>query len=226
MKSKKFKLIINILAWVIVGLAVGLAVVNVVMKASNKVFFLGNSANVFIITDSMEPTIPVRTYILIEKVDPKDLKEDDIITFYSSDPTIYGNLNTHRIVGVATRSDGKLVFTTQGDNNPIADIYTVTEDAVVGRYVKSLPLMTVFGRFFMSVPGLIVILLMILAMGCSMFLPNMLKKAEDESKKTSAEQKQKLIDEMVKAEVERLKRADEAEKASSDNDKNNDDTAN
>ncbi|MFA5154677.1 MAG: signal peptidase I, partial [Clostridia bacterium] len=77
-----------------------------------------------IISRSMEPDIPKNTFILIQRVDPELLKEGDIITFYSSDPTIKGLPNTHRIIQIIFEDNQKL-FVTKGDANAIPDLYDV-----------------------------------------------------------------------------------------------------
>lgn len=87
-------------------------------------------------TGSMEPTIPTNSLIVVKKVDPSDVKEGDIICFYSSDPKIEGLPNTHRVIDVESES-GKYVFTTKGDASEIPDKYKVSGDRVVGRFIKS-----------------------------------------------------------------------------------------
>ena len=218
MKNKKAKLIINIATWVILGLVVVFAVMNIVLKSTNQVFFLFGRANLFVITNSMEPTIPERTYIGIEKVSPSDVKVGDVITFYSDDPTIYGSLNTHRVTEIKTDAGGKLVFHTKGDNNQSADSYPVPEDKLVGRYTGNLAVMTFLGRFFMSTGGLIVILFLIIAMAVYMILPMFRKKPQEPEKTVSEEEKQKLIEEMIRAEVEKLKQSETNKDKTSDGD--------
>ena len=85
-------------------------------------------------TDSMSPTFTSGDRIICEEVAPEDLREGDIITYWT---VIDGErvLNTHRIVGIYEDSDG-LIFETQGDNNNSPDPLTVHENDVVGRYVR------------------------------------------------------------------------------------------
>lgn len=88
-------------------------------------------------TGSMEPTIHTNTLIIMKKTDPADIKVDDIICFYSTDPKIMNIPNTHRVVEI-NMEDGKPVFTTKGDANYLQDDYTVTGDRLVGVYQGSL----------------------------------------------------------------------------------------
>lgn len=82
-----------------------------------------------ILTGSMEPEIKPGDYILVKKVAAKELSAEDIITFYSSDPALRGNANTHRIVSI----DGDSI-TTKGDANAIEDKYKTSVKNVVGKY--------------------------------------------------------------------------------------------
>lgn len=84
-------------------------------------------------TPSMEPLYPVGSVVITKKGDTKDLVVGDVISFYSDDPAIYGKPNTHRILEIRTNATNKTYFITKGDNNPIADGYTVDEDKVIGK---------------------------------------------------------------------------------------------
>ena len=86
----------------------------------------------YIVSGSMEPTIPMGAAIVVHKSDAYHM--DDIITFISSDTAIYGRPNTHRIVG-QTEIDGQKAYITKGDANPIADELPVLEKDVYGKVV-------------------------------------------------------------------------------------------
>ena len=83
-----------------------------------------------VVTGSMEPSLHVGDFIIIETVDTATLREGDIISYYSEQSDIYGKLVTHRISAV--NEDG--TFTTFGDANPVADELAVRPDQIVGRY--------------------------------------------------------------------------------------------
>ena len=99
-----------------------------------------------IISGSMEDTIPEGTYILIKKVDASSVKKDDIICFYSTDTSIYGMLNTHRVIEDPIKTDTGIEFVTKGDANSAKDKVNASGDRLVGVYVKKLDSLTAFSN--------------------------------------------------------------------------------
>jgi len=79
-------------------------------------------------TESMTPKLKVGEMIMTKEAD--DLKPGDIISFYSDDPAIKNQVNTHRIVAI---KDGG--FITKGDSNPFVDAYFVRRETVIGKVV-------------------------------------------------------------------------------------------
>lgn len=92
-----------------------------------------------VLSDSMEPEFGSGDCILVKEAEPEELAVGDIITFHSADPTLEGNLNTHRIVDIVKDyTNDELVFYTKGDNNSWNDDYPTCYEDVVGKYVKTL----------------------------------------------------------------------------------------
>jgi signal peptidase I len=85
-------------------------------------------------TGSMEPTIRTNEAIIVKQTDVASLEVGDIISFYSKDPSLNGEVNTHRIVEIE-KDDDHYYFTTKGDANNSNDLYTTTEEDIVGRLV-------------------------------------------------------------------------------------------
>ena len=119
-----------------------------------KINFIGKYAVVRILTQSMEPTIRTGDYILVEKVDAKALQTGEIIIFYSRDPSIFGQLNTHRILSFS--ENGNIV--TKGDNNPRQDDYEVAREDVAGRYVTNLDFLTGVFKIFSKPVGYVALI--------------------------------------------------------------------
>lgn len=130
---KKFFKVFSIILSVLIFAFCLMTFVMVAISASKKtVPSIFNISVLSLSTKSMDPTYKVGDLVVVKKVDASTLKEGDVISFYSTDPDIYGFPNTHRIVGVEN-NNGSLTFTTKGDNNPSADKYAVEESRVIGK---------------------------------------------------------------------------------------------
>ena len=192
------KLSLKILFGVMIALFLAFFILS---KVSANPIFLFNKTTMWVMTESMDPTIPPRTYILVEKASADDVEVGDIIVFRSSDPRIKGRFNTHRLV---SKSGDNLV--TKGDNNANTDgAYSPKPEDVVGKYVKSLDAMTFLGRVAMTPVGYAVLVFIFIATMVICVIPDVKDavraKEEDDEQKKKAEIR-RLIDE----EVERLKR--------------------
>jgi signal peptidase len=87
----------------------------------------------YVTTGSMEPAIPPGAVIAVKEGEgPYGI--GDIISFVSKDGSIYGRVNTHRIVGVLN-SGGKLSYITRGDANNADDAEPVGQADIIGRVV-------------------------------------------------------------------------------------------
>ncbi len=200
---KKGKLISNLICGVIAALMLIGAVVLFAGRAQNRVTFVGNKAMLWVMTPSMSPKIEAQSYVLIEKISAADVAVGDVITFYSDDPTILGKLNTHEVVEIQGEGSNR-EFVTKGSNSISKDAYTAKADKVVGRYVKSLPALTVLMRFFLTKAGLITVLLAVALLTLALCLPDILahvkRKRAEETAELQAERDRRIAEE-----VERLK---------------------
>ena len=113
-------------------------------QMSSHVAFIGNYAFLKILTSSMEPKIPTGSYILVEKATADDITIDDIMVFTSRDPSIFGKMNTHRVIDVLYEN-GQKTFVTKGDNNNRQDSLTTKAKDVDAKFVKVLPVITKIG---------------------------------------------------------------------------------
>lgn len=132
-----------------------------------------------IVTPSMEPKIPVGSFVLIKRIAPEKVAQGDIITFFTDDPdpAVAGKTITHRVLSVETTEDGKYVFKTKGDNtatNPVPDAYPARGEKLVGRYVcGALPLTAIVTLFRTHLP---IALLLILLIPTVVVVKSMVKK--------------------------------------------------
>lgn len=199
------KKIVDILGYAVMLLLVAMTAFVLISNARGDVPFLGKYSVLFVLTESMEPEIPARSNILVEKVDPATLEVGDVIVFVSEDPSIKGQRNTHRIIEIVGDHEE---FVTKGDHNVIKDEYTVPAANVVGKYSRTLHVMTRFSRLLATPTGFVMLIAIILVILMIMYLPD-LKKAEKKQEEEIVEARQKYIDELVAKEVARLQAADE-----------------
>lgn len=187
--------------YVIIGaICVLFAFVFISNLSGNTAFLFGHTA-VWIRTDSMEPAIPQRSYILVKKAAAEDVNVGDVIVFRSDDPVLEGALNTHRVTEIIGEHEE---FVTKGDNNYVEDQYTAKAENIVGIYEKNLPLFTNFGRFFTTPLGLVATIALVLMILLIMYIPDIRAATRRHSEELDRK-KQEQIDELVRLEVEKLK---------------------
>lgn len=140
-----FKRILNIISTVIVIAAVIVAILLAGVRVVGITPYVVTSG-------SMEPELHVGSAVYVRKVDPKDLKVGDIITF-----TLGGDdlIATHRIVEI-NETNGHLSFTTKGDANELTDSSPVDESNVVGKVIFDIPYLGGLKRYVDSGRGRIV----------------------------------------------------------------------
>lgn len=125
--------VVNVLAAVVIALAL-VVLLRTVFTPAGEVPSLGSYSFMRTLTGSMEPAIPVHSFIVTEEVDPSSLQVGDIITFRATESSMEGALNTHRITSVY-EENGQLMFRTKGDANAVEDAAPVAAVNVVGRVV-------------------------------------------------------------------------------------------
>lgn len=87
-----------------------------------------------VLSNSMKPVFSAGDLIVDKKVDAKDLKAGDIVTF------VWGSsLSTHRITEVIKDDKGNISYKTKGDNNNIGDFDVTSSNKIVGKYMFSIP---------------------------------------------------------------------------------------
>ena len=201
-KTKRKPRALEIVGFIIIFLIIGLLSFVIISNLSGNIVFVFGKTTVWVMTPSMEPLIPERSYILLSKVEAKDVEVGDIILFRSDDPSIKDSFNTHRVVEIIGDHEE---FVTKGDSNIAQDHYTAKADRVMGKYVKNLPILTKIGRFMYSSIGILISFTLVLGIVMIMYIPDIIKATKEKSK-IIEEKKQEQIDELVQKEVERLKR--------------------
>lgn len=127
--------IINTLSVLIIVVAVFVLCTVIFTRSGDVPSVFGYTA-LRVTTGSMVPTYDVDTLILVKKTDPAQIKENDVISFYSQDPALDGAVNTHRVVKIRQENNA-IVFVTKGDNNNVVDSYDVPGEYLIGKVVAS-----------------------------------------------------------------------------------------
>ena len=181
-KTKKIiDYVIKTIWWIVLILLSVLLVSIISAKFRGEVPKIFGYSIIRITTPSMGKTIPPDTYILIKETAPEDIGRDDIICFYSDDPSIYGYLNTHRVVRVIENND-KYEFVTKGDGNGVEDIVTAKGDKLVGKYVKNLDGLTWFSQALSSKNMGVICIVMVVATA-GVFVAILVVKSKEDIKK-------------------------------------------
>lgn len=208
--KRMIRKILNISGYLIVGLSAFFLILIFVSHHDGKVIFLGNRTIVWVMTDSMEETIPAESYIIIEKTTPSEIGTGDVIVYFSDDPTIYGYKNTHRVIDIIGENEE---FVMKGDHNQAVDKYNAKPDRIIGKYVKNAPeKLSSIGRFLSTEMGIITSWTTVFALFVAICFPG-IKSAISRSEENQIKKKQEMIDRLVKEEVEKLKKKETGSEA-------------
>lgn len=112
----------------------------------------------YVITDSMVPTINAGDLIFVKKIAPEDIAVDDIITFFDPESMSDPIMIVHRVKEISTDGEGNISFRTKGDANNVYDTFIITGDHVVGRYLFRIRGMGNVAMFMQTTYGLIITL--------------------------------------------------------------------
>ena len=99
---------------------------------------VSGSTPMTILTGSMQPTYPPGTLIIVQPIEPDAIVIGDPITYQieSGKPEVV----THRVVAISA-TGSQLSFTTQGDNNAVADTNPVQAIQVKGTLWYAIPML-------------------------------------------------------------------------------------
>lgn len=200
-KEKSFKIAKTTLEAAIGVVVVLFVALFIMSKVSSSPIFLFNKTTMWVMTESMDPTIPPKTYILVEEISADEVEVGDVIVFKSTDPRISGQYNTHRVI----EKNGN-AFVTKGDNNPIDDgEYSAKAENIVGRHVKTLPVLTFIGRVAISPVGFAVLIILLIITMAFCVIPD-IKEAMALKAKESEEEKEREKQRIFDEEMRRLKK--------------------
>lgn len=109
----------------------------VILAAAVVVPRLAGATPYTVLTGSMQPDYPPGTLVVVKPAAVDEIGTGDVITYQRESGR--ATVVTHRVVAVATRSDGEVVLTTKGDANDVVDPVPVREVQVKGRLWYAVP---------------------------------------------------------------------------------------
>ncbi|MBL5782726.1 signal peptidase I [Heyndrickxia sporothermodurans] len=123
-------------------------------KHPEKVPTLFGISPLTVLTNSMHPFIKAGDLVFIKKVEPSEVKVNDVITFKET-PTKF---ITHRVTAIK-KNKGTIGFVTKGDNNNVADSKIVASNQLIGSLQLKIPKAGYFSKFVSGPIGFILLIL-------------------------------------------------------------------
>ena len=137
-----------------------------------------------VLSGSMEPTYHVGAIIYVQKTAPENIKVGDPITFVMNEEL---TVATHRVVRIDTENQR---FYTKGDANDAEDGAPVHFNNLLGKPVFTIPYLGYFSDWIANPPGMYIGITAGIVLLLLLFLPDLLKKADEADKNAAEEKKQ------------------------------------
>lgn len=115
-----------------------------------------------VITPSMEPTLPVNSFIVSQKTEIDAIEDGDIVSFISKEAYLQGGIVTHRVVE-KKEVDCRICLVTKGDASNSVDAAYVTEDNLVGKMIYKSDVDGFFSKVYTFVTNRQVFFIIIIA---------------------------------------------------------------
>ncbi len=128
-KLKKIIIVVMVICLVFVIFVSGVILVDSFVHKEKIPSFFGWKPFI-VLSGSMETEIMPGDLVIVKEIDTKELKENDIIAFKTSNEKVI----THRIVEKVITEDGTIRYKTKGDKNNIEDPDYVLENQIEGIY--------------------------------------------------------------------------------------------
>lgn len=134
-KKKTSEKIISVLTSLLLAFAV-IICFTVVYQMQTKRYVSLFGCSVFrVVSDSMEPEIPVGALIISKETNIEQIVLGDIICFRSLESYMYDQVVTHRVVGIEETRTGEIALRTRGDSNHSDDGFFVTKTNLIGKVI-------------------------------------------------------------------------------------------
>ena len=158
-----WKYIVDVIAYSCLIILILIGILLIIYVVDNKVQANKGGSNkplfnaYVVVSGSMEPKIHVYDVIISKRIESKDLKVGDTITFYSSDPRLNGAIVTHRIIEEIDKENG--VFRTKGDANNVSDEALTSDQNIIGKVSYRIPQLGRIQFFVASTGGWLLVVM-------------------------------------------------------------------
>ena len=153
MKILKAFLKYSAIALLVFVILIGISSLLMRSRSNEKMPTIGSYKPLNVLGGSMEPAIKLGSVIIIKKVESRDIKVGDIVTYKPPDNLGQNKketLVTHRVIKIDEKK-AAVRFKTKGDANKTADAGYINERQIVGRLVVKIPYMGKIG-FYAKTP--------------------------------------------------------------------------
>ena len=137
-----------------------------------------------VLSGSMEPAYHVGSLIYVKSCDPSEVQVGDAITFVLDADL---NVATHRVIEIDAENQH---FYTKGDANDAPDGSPVHFNNLIGRPVFTIPRLGYFSNWITNPPGRYIAITAAGVFLILLFLPDVLKKADEADKRAEEKKKQ------------------------------------
>ena len=165
-KISPIRFIINVISYavfmwlILIGITLLIYIADTKIRAAKGDFTPPKYNAYVVLTGSMLPEIVPQDVVVTKKIEGKDLKVGDIITFVPSDSRISNIIVTHRILNkYYDATTNKYTYQTKGDANNTPD-FTLAEDSnVIGKVIFKIPKVGYIQELLATRGGLIIVVL-------------------------------------------------------------------
>jgi signal peptidase len=145
------------LAAVVIAVAAAALVLGVIVPR------LAGATPYVVLTDSMEPALPVGTLVVSRPVEPERIDTGSVITYQLRSGQ--EQLVTHRVVGVGMTVGGERTYVTKGDSNDVPDAAPVRDVQVRGAVWYRVPYLGQLAGAFTGQRGATGVVVAVLLLG-------------------------------------------------------------
>ena len=165
-KLSPIRFIINVISYaifmwlILIGITLLIYIADTKIRAAKGDYSAPKYNAYVVLTGSMLPEIKPQDVVVTKKVEGKDLKVGDIITFIPSDSRISNIIVTHRILNkYYNASTNRYTYQTKGDANNTPDFTLAEDQNVIGKVIFRIPQVGRIQQLLATKGGLIIVVL-------------------------------------------------------------------